>query len=113
MNLFVDIDGTICNSTAHETPGEPFYYESEPIKQNIDVINTLYDTGHYRITYYTARATGDEHITIMQFQKWGVKYHDLIHGKPVYDLFIDDRAITASQFFNRYYVSKGESNDEA
>ena len=28
----------------------------------------------------------------MQLKKWGVKYHELIMGKPYGDFFIDDKA---------------------
>ena len=30
-------------------------------------------------------------VTKNQFKEWGVKYHELKFGKPVYDLFIDDK----------------------
>ena len=45
--------------------------------------------------YWTARGTGSgidwESATKQQFEEWGVKYHDLKFGKPIYDLFIDDK----------------------
>jgi hypothetical protein len=31
-------------------------------------------------------------LTRMQLNKWKLKYHYLLMGKPSYDLFIDDRA---------------------
>ena len=31
------------------------------------------------------------HLTENQFDKWGVKYHELKFGKPSYDIFIDDK----------------------
>ena len=39
--------------------------------------------------------------TKSQLQEWSVKYHELImNKKPHGDLFIDDKAINASDFFS-------------
>ena len=89
MNIFVDIDGTIC-----ETPGLG-YRDAKPIKKNIDKINALYDKGH-TITYWTARGSKTKidwyALTINQLKLWGCKYHALSVGeKPAFDLLIDDR----------------------
>ena len=35
-----------------------------------------------------------------QFKEWGVKFHELKLGKPVYDLFIDDKNINSDLFFS-------------
>ena len=31
-------------------------------------------------------------FTIKQLKKWGVKYNEIIFGKPSYDIFVDDKA---------------------
>lgn len=90
MLIYVDIDGTICNS-------DNGYENAIPIKSNIEKINKLYDNGHV-IIYWTARGqvTGKnwKDLTILQLNKWGCKYHDVIMGnKPAYDLLIDDKTI--------------------
>jgi len=93
MNIYVDIDETICVS-----PKDRDYGKAEPIQANIAKINALYDEGH-TITYWTARGTGSgkdwSQVTKGQFDRWGVKYHDLKFGKPMYDLFIDDKVVNA------------------
>jgi|TARA_R110000822_G_scaffold97794_7_gene221692 hypothetical protein len=103
MILYVDIDETICMS-----PDDRDYAKAKPIKKNIDKINKLYDDGNV-ITYWTARGTGSgidwRDVTEKQFDKWGVKYHDLKFGKPIYDLFVDDKNINSETFF------KGEDNE--
>jgi hypothetical protein len=103
MILYVDIDETICVS-----PDDRDYAKAEPIKKNIEKINQLYDEGN-TITYWTARGTGSgidwRSVTEKQFDKWGVKYHDLKFGKPIYDLFVDDKNISSEAFF------KGEDNE--
>jgi hypothetical protein len=96
MIYFVDIDGTICNNTFGA------YEEAVPIDENIDKINNLYDEGN-TVVYWTARGTQTgkdwRELTLSQFKKWGVKFHDLKLQKPHYDLFIDDKSINAETFF--------------
>ena len=103
MILYVDIDETICIS-----PADSDYAKAKPIEKNINKINKLYDEGN-TITYWTARGTGSgidwRDVTEKQFDKWGVKYHDLKFGKPIYDLFVDDKNINSETFF------KGEDNE--
>jgi hypothetical protein len=97
MIVYVDIDETICN-----TPASRDYSESTPIKGNINKINKMFGEGH-TIVYWTARgsATGKDYckITREQLKKWGVKFHQLKFKKPMYDLFICDKAINSIEFF--------------
>jgi hypothetical protein len=90
MNIFVDIDETIC---FYE--GKREYPLAKPNWDSIKKINTLYEEGH-TITYYTARGSVtkiDWHeITKNQLNEWGCKYHYLSVGeKPAYDLLICDK----------------------
>ena len=93
MVVYVDIDETICIS-----PENRDYSLATPIQENIKKINELYQQGH-TIVYWTARGTGSgkdwRTVTEAQFEKWGVKYHDLQFGKPIYDIFIDDKNMNA------------------
>ena len=98
MIIYVDIDETIC-----ETASDRNYVNAKPLKKRIAKINKLYDEGN-TIIYWTARGTGTginwQDTTEKQFKNWNVKYHDLKFGKPVYDLFIDDRNINSETYFN-------------
>jgi histidinol phosphatase-like enzyme len=89
MIIYIDIDETICSS-----PESRDYADAEPITENIDKANRLYDEGN-TIVYWTARGTTTginwRKVTEKQFLEWGVKYHSLEFGKPNYDLFIDDK----------------------
>ncbi len=102
MIVYVDIDETIC-----ETPDNRNYELSTPNKDRIEKINALYDRGH-TIVYWTARGTGSgidwRETTEKQFKDWGVKYHELKLKKPIYDLFICDKAVRTEDYF--------ESNDQ-
>ena len=97
MIIYVDIDETICRS-----PESREYQCAVPIVCNIKTINELYEAGN-TIIYWTARGTGTgtdwREVTEKQFERWGVKYHDLKFGKPIYDLFIDDKNINSERFF--------------
>ena len=97
MVIYVDIDETIC-----DTPKDRDYSKSTPIFENIEKINKLFENGNI-IVYWTARGTKTgkdwRRITEEQFRLWGVKYHELYFNKPVYDYWIDDKAINAMDFF--------------
>lgn len=97
MIVYVDIDETICVS-----PEDRDYTKAQPIDKNIKKINKMYDNGD-KIVYWTARGTGSgidwREVTESQFSKWGVKYHELHFGKPIYDIFIDDKNINSERFF--------------
>jgi|TARA_R100000084_G_C4545218_1_gene97473 dTDP-glucose 4,6-dehydratase len=97
MVIYVDIDETIC-----ESPEDRNYSLAVPIEENIEKINALYEAGH-TIVYWTARGSGSgidwRETTEDQFKLWGVKHHELKLGKPVYDLFIDDKNYNTDMFF--------------
>lgn len=91
------MDETICTS-----PEDRDYSKAKPIFDRIKKINDLYEEKNI-IVYWTARGTGSgidwREVTEKQFKKWGVKYHELKFGKPIYDLFIDDKNINSETFF--------------
>ncbi len=96
MKYFVDIDGTILRSPASD------YTVAVPIQDRIDKLNALYDEGH-EIIYWTARGaqSGIEWgaYTKNQLKAFGVKFSQCRAGKPHYDVWIDDKAINADEFF--------------
>ena len=97
--LCFDIDNVICKTKKNKN-----YFLSKPILKNINCINSLFNKGYY-IRLFTARYMGRsrenirlakkkaENLTITQLKRWNVLYHELIFGKPSYDLFIDDKSI--------------------
>ena len=92
MNIYVDIDNTICTTGT----GPNKYESSTPLMERIAYVNGLYDAGN-RVTYWTARGntTGQDHsaLTKKQLEDWGCRYHELKMGqKPSFDLLIDDKA---------------------
>jgi len=93
MNIYVDIDETICFYN-----GIREYNLAIPNFKNIEKINKLFDNGNI-ITYYTARGSVLKSrineftiLTKKQLEEWGCKYHYLSIGeKPPYDLLICDK----------------------
>ena len=96
MIYMVDIDGTICRSVRAD------YTTAVPLIDRIEKINGLFDQGH-EVHYWTARGgrTGKDWsgLTKQQLNDWGCKYTSLKMGKPSYDVWIDDLAINANNFF--------------
>ena len=96
MTIYVDIDNTV-----FKTKGTS-YEDSVPMPRRIEKINKLYESGN-TIVYWTARGTGSgkdySKLTEDQLRKSGAKFHNLLMGKPVYDLFIDDKNINSETYF--------------
>jgi capsule biosynthesis phosphatase len=102
----VDIDGTLCGPPLNKD-----YSTCEPIKDVIDQVNRLYESGH-KIILFTARGmrsynkdiedihTYVKPILIKWLNNHNVKYHELIFGKPWGEdvWYIDDRSISISDF---------------
>jgi len=90
MNIYVDVDNTITETTGMD------YQNAKPIYEKISIINDLYNQGH-TITYWTARGSVSGinfyELTKSQLEDWGVKYHNFMVGKPPFDLLIDDKTI--------------------
>ncbi|MBD1170198.1 phosphoheptose isomerase [Pelagibacterales bacterium SAG-MED02] len=91
-----DLDNVICKTNKSE------YKKSIPITKVIDLINLLYDQNYY-IKIFTSRYMGrnNDNFNLVKkkyynetkryLKKWGVKHHELIMGKPSYDVFVDDK----------------------
>ena len=92
-----DIDGVICTNTYGD------YKNAKPFNKSINKINQLYDSG-FKIILFTSRymtiCKGDISLiykkyyntTVEQLENWNIKYHELIFGKPEYDMIIDDKS---------------------
>jgi hypothetical protein len=87
-----DLDGTLCSNTFGD------YGSAEPFAWAIARVNALADAGN-RIVISTARgsATGIDwsERTRAQLERWGVRYDELVFGKPSADVYVDDRAVHA------------------
>ena len=87
MRLIIDIDGTICSE-------ELTFSRSLAVPKQgaVEAVNKLYESGH-TILLYTARSWNEYEMTEDWLKRNGFNYHQLIMGKPIGDVWIDDRAI--------------------
>lgn len=102
MRYFVDIDWTIAATPQLGSSWD--YKKSQPMLCRIKKLNDLFDEGH-EIIYWTARGSNSGYdwyeLTVTQLLSWGCKFHELRMGKPSFDVFIDDKAIAAHDFFGK------------
>ncbi len=91
-----DLDGTLCSLTNGR------YEAAVPFQDRINHVNELFDQGH-TILIFTARgATSNRDLwdfTHGQLTSWGLKFSQLITGKPHFDLLIDDKAVSSEYYF--------------
>ena len=91
--ILIELDGTICDE-------RPTFEKclSKPIKKSKKTINKLYQDNF--IIIYTARSWNEYKMTKQWLKKHKIKHHLLMCGKPVYDIWIDDRAIMFDEWKN-------------
>ena len=62
----------------HESP--LWHGETEGIRDNIEAVNALYDTGKVEIILTTSRKEKARELTLAQIEQVGIKYHQVIFG---------------------------------
>ena len=100
LRVCFDLDNTLVTNPT--ISGD--YSTVKPISKNIQLLNNLKTDGH-EIIIYTARRMGTHKnnvgkvikdialVTINTLEKFDIHYDELIFGKPIADIYIDDRAI--------------------
>lgn len=103
ISLVFDIDDTICNNKNRD------YANAIPYTDVINKINELHEQGA-KIILYTSRGmvscNGDLQKIIKKnkaiLEEWlkknNVAYDDLVFGKPLGDLYVDDKAMNVQEF---------------
>lgn len=93
-----DIDGVIAKLEPQLN-----YEQTSANERMVRIINKLYDMGN-EIILFTARGyvTGIDwtETTRKQMEAWGVKYHQLIFGKPNADYYIDDKMLDMNRLYD-------------
>ena len=97
MTFVFDLDGTLCHTEGKR------YGQAVPYVDRIARVNQLVAAGH-RVVIDTARGSGTGYdwypMTVEQLARWGCQYAALYVGsKTPGDVYIDDRAQIASEFF--------------
>ncbi len=102
--MMIDIDGVVCEHVDNEHPER--MATAQPYPEAIARINAWYEAGHY-ICFFTARTEAHREVTEAWLRQHGVKYHQVIFGKPrlrpgdEYH-YIDDRPVRATRFKGRF-----------
>ena len=84
--IIFDIDNTICTE---EKIGEK--YLAKQFENIVELINKLYYSGNI-IILYTSRNWCDYKITKKWLKENNVNHSELMCGKPIYDMWIDDKS---------------------
>jgi len=94
MQIIIDMDGTICTE-------EKTYSRSlaKPKELAVESVNKLYDQGNI-IVIYTARTWMEFEMTTDWLKTHKIKYHQLVMGKPIGYVWIDDRALKFENNWN-------------
>ena len=86
MVILIDIDGTIC--TEESPPERP---RARPLPGAVQAVNRLTEEGHV-VVLWTGRGWDEYRTTKAWLDDHGFKYAELLMGKPIANLIIDDRA---------------------
>ena len=103
--IVIDVDDTVCFTENRD------FDNSRPSPEVIKRINELHDEG-WRIVFFTARGAKScktleerekkyREITERWLIKNGVKFDDLLFGKPNADYYVDDKNISIDEFIRR------------
>lgn len=116
LKIVIDVDDTICDNNNRQ------YKDAIPKRKAIEKLNLLHSQG-YEIILYTARGmkscNGDLDKIIKKnkdvLETWlkenNVQYDELIFGKPLGDLYIDDKCMEVREFIQSEFCTlSGGSN---
>jgi capsule biosynthesis phosphatase len=107
LRLCFDLDNTLV--TYPSIPND--YTTVKPIQKMIDILNDFKQQGH-EIIIYTARRMHTHNnnigkvmkdigmITFETLEKFNIKYDEIIFGKPIADIYIDDRSL--NPYYNNF-----------
>ena len=100
LRICFDLDNTLVSYPS--IPGN--YSTVKPIHANINLLKSLKNAGHEIIIYTARRMATHKHnigkvmkdialITLESLEALGIEYDEIIFGKPIADIYIDDRAM--------------------
>jgi uncharacterized HAD superfamily protein len=101
----VDMDGILCENCPIEKRDT-----AKPYKNNIGIVNSLYDKG-YVVIIHTGRSWAYYDQTTAWLKRHGVKYSELVMGKVVAHYYIDDRNSTLEEVYQKF-IGTGESDEQ-
>lgn len=118
LRICFDLDNTLV--TYPTIPND--YSSVKPIQKMIQLLNVLKKNGHEIIIYTARRMKTHQNnvgkvikdialITINTLEKFNIPYDELIFGKPIADIYIDDRALNPYVNDISYFGLFNEKNE--
>jgi capsule biosynthesis phosphatase len=120
MRICFDLDNTLVSYPV--VPGD--YSTVSPIYDTINIAKKLHDDGHTIIIHTARRMETHKHnigavlrdigkVTFETLEKFKIPYDEIIFGKPIADVYIDDRSINPymSKYTSMGLFYRQTSND--
>lgn len=82
----IDLDGTLCTEELPENRAQ-----AKVLPGAVEAVNTFVADGHI-VVIWTGRGWSEYVMTKKWLKENGFKYHELLMGKPIANLIIDDRS---------------------
>ena len=115
MRICFDLDNTLVSSPKIQND----YTTVEPLDEIIEIAKNLKREGHTIIVYTARRMLTHKHnvgavikdigkLTYETLEKFGIPFDELVFGKPIADIYIDDKAY--NPFLNKKHIEGIFSN---
>ena len=105
LTIFVDIDGTVCNEGHWEGRAE-----AKPLPGAREAISKMKKDGH-TVVFWTAREWREYKLTKEWLDKYEFEYDQIVMGKPIAHIWIDDR-VRRFEGWDKDYISETLSQYE-
>jgi uncharacterized HAD superfamily protein len=92
--LGIDLDGVVCSE--EKTFDRPL---ARVLPGAVEFIKTARQNGNL-VVIWTARGWEQYKMTVDWLQKNDIEFDQLVMGKPIFDVYIDDRAIGHENWLN-------------
>jgi len=98
--IYIDIDGVLCDTEGMNYKGAQPRWDALRKVQKLSAMGNV-------VILWTSRGVGSgldfRGLTEEQLVSWGlvkgIDYHELRMDKPVFDLFVDDKAMSSDEYF--------------
>jgi capsule biosynthesis phosphatase len=116
MRICFDLDGTLCDGSASMEDGTD-YSGCAPLQGARNLLRSLRAQGH-TVIIQTARGMGSTcgnvgkaqalvaATVFEQLATWGFEYDEIYFGKPSADLYVDDKGLSASEFWQQHWEER-------
>ena len=90
MVAVLDLDGVICKAEFYQNNPD---YSKRRKEEGIEEVISYLREKNMEVIIYTSRWEEDREVTEEWLKKNGIDYDKLICGKPLADVYVDDKAV--------------------